>query len=109
MPDIDDQLVRRLIALQFPLWSDLPVVAVEQGGWDNRMFRLGQEMVVRLPSAACYAAQVEGAAVAPQARPVPTRCRADADLCGAARLRLRVAMVSLPMDRRHAAPRRTDY
>ncbi|ABS78116.2 phosphotransferase [Coxiella burnetii] len=27
--------------------------------WDNRIFRLGEHMLVRLPSAANYAAQVE--------------------------------------------------
>lgn len=59
MVEINDQLVGRLIGAQFPQWSDLPVAAVEQGGWDNRMFRLGREMVIRLPSAACYEAQID--------------------------------------------------
>jgi aminoglycoside phosphotransferase (APT) family kinase protein len=35
------------------------VKAVEPGGWDNRSFRLGERMIVRLPSAAEYAVQVE--------------------------------------------------
>ncbi|CAN7457060.1 aminoglycoside phosphotransferase family protein [Mesorhizobium amorphae] len=56
---IDSGLVRRLIAAQFPHWADLPVEPVEPGGWDNRTFRLGDNMSVRLPSAASYAAQVE--------------------------------------------------
>lgn len=56
---INVELVRRLIALQFPEWSGLPVMAVEPGGWDNRTFRLGEHMSVRLPSALAYAAQVE--------------------------------------------------
>ncbi len=56
---IDSDLVRRLIAAQFPHWADLPVEPVEPGGWDNRTFRLGDDMSVRLPSAASYAAQVE--------------------------------------------------
>lgn len=51
--------VRRLIAAQFPKWADLPVELVEPGGWDNRTFRLGDSMSVRLPSAAAYVAQVE--------------------------------------------------
>jgi aminoglycoside phosphotransferase (APT) family kinase protein len=55
---IDADLVRRLIAAQFPAWSDLPVEPVTPGGWDNRTFRLGDRMSVRLPSAAWYAAQV---------------------------------------------------
>ena len=56
---IDVELVRRLIAAQFPQWSDLPVRAVEPGGWDNRTFRLGDRLSVRLPSALAYVAQVE--------------------------------------------------
>lgn len=56
---IDAALVRRLIVAQFPKWADLPVEPVEPGGWDNRTFRLGDSMSVRLPSAAAYVAQVE--------------------------------------------------
>ena len=57
--DIDESLARRLVAAQFPQWADLPIKAVEFGGWDNRTFRLGENMSVRLPSAERYAAQVE--------------------------------------------------
>ena len=56
---IDAALVARLIASQFPQWADLPVRPVEFGGWDNRTFRLGERMAVRLPSRANYVAQVE--------------------------------------------------
>jgi aminoglycoside phosphotransferase (APT) family kinase protein len=56
---IDVNLVRRLVAAQFPRWADLPVRPVEAGGWDNRTFHLGPRMTVRLPSAAQYALQVE--------------------------------------------------
>ena len=56
---ITTDLVRRLIAEQFPQWSDLPVTAVKPGGWDNRTFRLGDRMSVRLPSAPAYVGQVE--------------------------------------------------
>lgn len=58
-PDIDVDLVRRLLATQFPRWADLPIRTVEPGGWDNRSFRLGETMVARLPSAACYSRQIE--------------------------------------------------
>lgn len=51
--------MRRLVASQFPVWADLPVVPVAHSGWDNRTFHLGDQMSVRLPSAAPYAAQVE--------------------------------------------------
>jgi aminoglycoside phosphotransferase (APT) family kinase protein len=52
--DIDVALVRRLVGTQFPLWADLPVRPVPRSGWDNRSFRLGDELLVRLPSAAGY-------------------------------------------------------
>ncbi|HVJ50937.1 MAG TPA: aminoglycoside phosphotransferase family protein [Aliidongia sp.] len=58
-PVIDGPLVLHLIAEQFPHWTDLPVHPVANSGWDNRTFHLGNEMLVRLPSRACYAAQVE--------------------------------------------------
>ncbi|MBN1641560.1 MAG: aminoglycoside phosphotransferase family protein [Anaerolineae bacterium] len=56
--DIDASLARHLVAAQFPQWADLAVRAVDPGGWDNRTFRLGEDMSVRLPSAERYAAQV---------------------------------------------------
>lgn len=58
-PVIDVALVRRLIAEQFPKWAHLPLRRVEVSGWDNRTFRLGDELSVRLPSAAHYAPQVD--------------------------------------------------
>ncbi|MBE1486085.1 aminoglycoside phosphotransferase family protein [Plantactinospora soyae] len=51
---IDTALVRRLLAAQFPQWSALPVTPVEVDGWDNRTYRLGEKMTVRLPTAAGY-------------------------------------------------------
>jgi len=57
--NIDLNLVRRLIASQFPSWSDLPITEVLPNGWDNRTFRLGDRMSIRLPSAERYAAQVD--------------------------------------------------
>lgn len=56
---IDELLVRRLVASQFPQWKELPIRAVLRSGWDNRTFHLGDEMLVRLPSGADYALQVE--------------------------------------------------
>jgi aminoglycoside phosphotransferase (APT) family kinase protein len=58
-PHLEISLVRRLVATQFPEWAGLPVKPVESGGWDNRTFHLGEDMSVRLPSAARYALQVE--------------------------------------------------
>ena len=59
MTEITSALVTRLIRTQFPQWAELPVTPVENGGWDNRTFRLGDKMAVRLPSASGYVAQVE--------------------------------------------------
>jgi aminoglycoside phosphotransferase (APT) family kinase protein len=56
--DIDATLVARLVASQFPQWADLLITAAEPNGWDNRTFRLGAGLLVRLPSAESYATQV---------------------------------------------------
>jgi aminoglycoside phosphotransferase (APT) family kinase protein len=58
-PEITLSLVIDLVARQFPHWSNLEIRPVELGGWDNRTFRLGVDMLVRLPSAEWYAPQVE--------------------------------------------------
>jgi aminoglycoside phosphotransferase (APT) family kinase protein len=55
---IDASLVNRLVCAQFPQWADLPVTPVENDGWDNRTFHLGQDMSVRLPSSDGYVLQV---------------------------------------------------
>ncbi len=57
--DIDAELVLRLVAAQFPAWAGLDVRPVDNGGWDNRTFHLGESMSVRLPSAERYVAQVD--------------------------------------------------
>ena len=56
--EITPALVTRLIAAQFPQWAGLPVRPVPDG-WDHTTFRLGEDMSVRLPSAAPYALQVD--------------------------------------------------
>lgn len=66
-PSIDADLVRRLIAAQFPQWAHLDVRPVAAGGWDNRTFHLGEQMSVRLPSARRYAAAVVRAVLADDA------------------------------------------
>src|SRR5690625_5352762 len=55
----DAELVRTLIADQFPQWADLPVRPVTTQGWDNQTFHLGELMLVRMPTAAEYALAVE--------------------------------------------------
>ena len=51
---ITSELVQRLIRSQLPQWSDLAVSPVATDGWDNRTYRLGSNMSVRLPTAAGY-------------------------------------------------------
>lgn len=45
----DASLVRRLLAAQFPQWADLSIAPVESAGTDNALYRLGADMLVRLP------------------------------------------------------------
>jgi aminoglycoside phosphotransferase (APT) family kinase protein len=47
--DTDVALVRGLLAAQFPQWADLPIAPVPSAGTDNALYRLGDDMVVRLP------------------------------------------------------------
>ncbi|GGT86838.1 aminoglycoside phosphotransferase family protein [Streptomyces violascens] len=46
---LDDDLVRALIAGQLPQWAGLAVERFPSGGTVNAMYRLGDDMVVRLP------------------------------------------------------------
>ncbi len=54
--EISSQTVRLLVRQQLPQWQELPVTEVAQQGNDNRTYRLGHELVVRLPSAEGYVA-----------------------------------------------------
>ena len=45
----DVPLVRRLLEEQFPQWAALPLARVPPMGTDNALYRLGTELVVRLP------------------------------------------------------------
>lgn len=55
IPEIDSLLVQKLVAQQFPDHAHLPVTPVKTQGWDNRTFRLGDALTVRLPSQVVYA------------------------------------------------------
>lgn len=46
--EIDEALVRRLLGEQFPEWAKLPLSRVEPAGTDNAIFRLGDDLSVRL-------------------------------------------------------------
>lgn len=47
--EIDGALVRRLVDTQLPQWSHLPLTPVASSGTVSALFRLGQDLVVRLP------------------------------------------------------------
>ncbi len=47
--DTDEELVRRLLLAQFPEWAALPIEAVASAGTDNALYRIGDELVARLP------------------------------------------------------------
>ncbi len=47
--DTDAALVRRLLGVQFPQWADLPISPVASYGTDHHIYRLGDELVARLP------------------------------------------------------------
>jgi aminoglycoside phosphotransferase (APT) family kinase protein len=46
--NIDADLVRRLVDTQFPAWSGLPLRRWDLAGSDHEIYRLGDEMAVRL-------------------------------------------------------------
>jgi aminoglycoside phosphotransferase (APT) family kinase protein len=56
MPTLD--LAGKLIAEQFPEYAGLPITDVEKQGHDNRTYRLGSNMLIRMPTAADYALKV---------------------------------------------------
>lgn len=47
--DLPVALVERLLEDQFPQWTDRPVRRLASSGTDNAMFRLGDDLVVRMP------------------------------------------------------------
>ena len=56
MPTLD--LACKLIEEQFPEYSHLQITDVEKQGHDNRTYRLGDHMLIRMPTAADYALKV---------------------------------------------------
>ena len=57
--EMDDDLVRALLADQMPDLAELPLTTVEPWGTDNGVWRLGQELTVRLPRIAWAEHQVD--------------------------------------------------
>ena len=48
-PAFDVELVRRLVDAQFPQWAELPLRLLDPAGSDHVIYRLGEELSVRLP------------------------------------------------------------
>lgn len=57
--DISPEQLQRLLSSQFPQWADLPIARVPSSGTDNTIYRLGDELVVRLPLIEWAIRQVE--------------------------------------------------
>lgn len=62
--DVAPETVRRLVARQFPQWRELPLRAVPTQGTVNALFRLGDDLVARLPLVAATREQLEAEAAA---------------------------------------------
>jgi aminoglycoside phosphotransferase (APT) family kinase protein len=57
--DINVGLVERLLAEQFPQWSDLPVTRVRSTGTVNAIFRVGDDYCARLPRKESWSKDLE--------------------------------------------------
>jgi aminoglycoside phosphotransferase (APT) family kinase protein len=57
--DIDEQLVTRLVAAQFPQLADLPIRALRSTGTVNAIYRLGDDLYARLPRVSSWARDLE--------------------------------------------------
>lgn len=55
---ITPELAKKLIATQFPEYAGLKVTEIEQQGHDNRTYRIGSDMLIRMPTADSYALKV---------------------------------------------------
>lgn len=77
-PEITEELVRDLLREQHP---DLAGLAIREvaGGWGNQMWRLGDELAVRMQRMDTTPdLQAQGTAVAARPRPAPSIAGADA-------------------------------
>jgi aminoglycoside phosphotransferase (APT) family kinase protein len=55
---IDKNLVKRLLAQQFPQLAKLPIEPISSAGTDNAIYRLGNKMIIRLPRIASAAPHI---------------------------------------------------
>lgn len=57
--EVDESLVHRLVSTQFPQWASLPLKLVPSAGTDHALYRLGDEMVARLPRTSSASVQID--------------------------------------------------
>lgn len=57
--EVAPELVRALLAEQFPHWAALPLAPVPSAGTDHALYRLGEDLAVRLPRIHWAVGQVE--------------------------------------------------
>ena len=55
---LNSDLAQKLIVEQFPEYADLTITEVEKQGHDNRTYRIGSDMLIRLPTDENYALKV---------------------------------------------------
>lgn len=55
---ITPDLAQKLITDQFPEYAHLPITPVDKQGHDNRTYRLGNKMLIRMPTSPEYALKV---------------------------------------------------
>ena len=73
--DTSSELVRSLLRDQFPQWAGLPITPVDSYGTDHDIYRVGEDLSVRLPriEGATRQARIEGEWLARLAPHLPTR------------------------------------
>ncbi len=98
--DITPSLVRCLIAAQFPQWAHLLLRPVLSAGTDNALYRLGNDLVVRLPRIH-WAADLnrKGMLLAAETGAAPAARYSDAAGAGRTRRPLPLALGDLLVDR----------
>jgi len=57
--EVDDSTVRALLVEQFPHWADLPLQRIPDSGTDSAIYRLGEDMGLRLPRIQSAVGQID--------------------------------------------------
>lgn len=56
---INEKTAQQLMQDQFPIYKSLEISSVENQSHDHRTFRLGNDLLLRLPTAAHYAINIK--------------------------------------------------